>query len=91
MTVQGQSVSITVCSMFGEKISLSRHVNFFPEFKQKNHRFRHLETIWDGFGQFKYLKIWELGNKNNVLWHRTLHMSEVHNRTLPLLYGFFTV
>jgi hypothetical protein len=29
-----------------------------PKFRQKNHRFRHLELIWNRFGHSKYLGIW---------------------------------
>jgi hypothetical protein len=40
-----------------KNISLSGHVDYSPKFRQKNQRFGHLETIWDGFGHSKYLII----------------------------------
>ena len=42
-------------------------VDSFPKFRQKNHRFGHLETIWDGFGHSKYLVILAFGRKHK-LW-----------------------
>jgi len=47
--------------------SLSGHVDFFPKFKQKNHRFGHLEPIWDGFGRSKYLVIWGVWAKTPII------------------------
>jgi len=41
--------------------SLSGYVDFFPKFRQKNHRFGNLELTLDGFGRSKYLVLWAFG------------------------------
>ena len=52
-----------------EKKQPVRTCRLFSQIYTKNHRFGHLEPIWNGFGRSKYLVVWAFGPTTNYGRH----------------------